>query len=179
MDIVAELHTIDFILLGLVVLSGGLGMIRGLTLEIMSIGCWLGAGVSSRIFFNPFRKFMKDWIHNESLLNGLTLVILFLLSFLLLVILKRGLSRMVRVSVMGGFDRALGGVFGIIRGWMVLTLIYALFLSNNHGKRPSFMEKSSFEKGLAWGARAVNFSSHDIINTYEENINEWDEDDLG
>ena len=54
---------------------------------------------------------------------------MFLLTLILLTLLCRGISGRIKESALGGVDRSLGLLFGLARGFIILSLVYLMAAS--------------------------------------------------
>ncbi len=128
-----DLTIIDGVAAAIILISGFLAYARGLVRETLSIVGWGGAAIIAFIFAPQG----KDLVFEIPFVNGLVgdsceiaLVISFILIFIVaLVVISLFtplLAGMVSKSALGVIDRALGFVFGLARG--VLLIIVGLFV---------------------------------------------------
>ena len=128
-----DLTIIDGVAAAIILISGFLAYSRGLVRETLSIVGWGGAAVIAFLFAPQG----KDLVYEIPFINGLVgdsceiaLVISFTLIFIVaLVVISLFtplLAGMVSKSALGVIDRALGFVFGLARG--VLLIIVGLFV---------------------------------------------------
>lgn len=120
----------DIAILG--VLAGFLvkGLLRGLLKEACSlIGLFLGAFLAFR-YHGP----LADALLNRAELPvpvalGLTFSVLFLCTMVFFLALGYLLSKFVKLLFLGGFNRILGGLFGLSQGILLLAVVlFALSL---------------------------------------------------
>lgn len=111
---------VDGVAVGIIFVSTVVGCVRGLTREILSLFAWAGAVASTWMCWPLARHFFEKWIENPMLAGGATIVALFLLFLILFSLISYFLSSIVRQSCMGGIDRALGSLFGVVRGAVFL-----------------------------------------------------------
>lgn len=111
----------DYSVLAILGLSFLVGVLRGLMRELISLAGWIAAFVLATLFSSEAARWMP-----ESLGPMLAGLLAFLAVFVgvLLVALFVGLivSLLVRAAGLGVVDRMLGGVFGLVRG-MVIVLV--------------------------------------------------------
>jgi membrane protein required for colicin V production len=88
-------------------------------------------------------------------------VLLFLPSFLFMKLLARSLGKKSRSSVLGPFDRVLGGGFGLLKGLLAATLFFLLanlatdLIYGLEAQRPDWMRNSRTYPLLNASGRAV------------------------
>ena len=112
----------------IVLLGGGaiIGFVRGLVHEMLSLLAWVVAIVMLRLFHTPVSASLTDAVGGATGAAVLTFVLLFLPSFLFMKLLARSIGKKTRSSVLGPFDRVLGGGFGMLKGLLAVTLFFLL-----------------------------------------------------
>jgi membrane protein required for colicin V production len=122
-----SLTAVDALLIGVIVISAGFAMLRGLIHETFAILEWV-AGVYVALRFTPvFQPLFNGAISPPWLEWLLVFVGTFLLVFIPLSIMSHRLSAMVKQSDIGPVDRVLGLVFGVARGFVIVGLAYIAF----------------------------------------------------
>lgn len=66
----------------------------------------------------------------------LTYLILFLSVYLLVILVGKGLRKVMTVTMLGWFDRLLGGLFGLGKGIFVASLLFMILAGFIAGSRP-------------------------------------------
>ena len=112
----------------IVLLAGGaiIGFVRGLVHEMLSLLAWVVAIVMLRLFHTPVSVSLTDAVGGTTGAAVLTFVLLFLPSFLFMKLLARSIGKKTRSSMLGPFDRVLGGGFGMLKGLLAVTLFFLL-----------------------------------------------------
>jgi membrane protein required for colicin V production len=119
----AEIFT-DIILICIVLLSGLLAWFQGLVKEVLSIASWLGAIFVTSFAFEPVLPLVRDNIGWREAAAPLTIGGLFLGSLIIFSILSRLIARLVHGAGAGALDRTLGFVFGLVRGVLIVMILY-------------------------------------------------------
>lgn len=122
----------DLGIVAVLAISGLLAFARGFLREILSVGAWVGAAVATIYGLEPARPFLRQYISEPLLADGITGVVIFVVTLGLLATLSHMLSRNVRHSALGALDRSFGLLFGLLRGAAVicgLWLLFALFVA--------------------------------------------------
>ncbi len=118
------LTVVDLGVLVILVLSGGLAFMRGLVREVFALGTWIGA-LAVAVFAYPLVKpLVASHIKNPLTADVATALGLFCAALLVLVPLGYFLSSLVRGGALTAIDRSLGLVFGLVRGALILSLMY-------------------------------------------------------
>ena len=147
----------------IVLLGGGalIGIVRGLVHEVLSLLAWVVAIIMLRLFHEPISVALTEPVGTATGAAVLAFVILFLPSFLFMKLVARSLGRKSRKSVLGPFDRVLGGGFGMVKGLLAATLFFLLanlatdVIYGPDANRPEWMRKSRTFPLLNASGRAV------------------------
>jgi membrane protein required for colicin V production len=134
--------TLDWIFLGLLGLSIALGFWRGLVWELMSMGGWFVAGAAAFYgapYLSPYLA-MTDL--SVTLRYTLALVLIYITVWILWKMLASAIKNAVGAVGMGSLDRLLGGVFGLARGALFLTVAVTV-LSYTPVQSTDFWQTSS------------------------------------
>jgi membrane protein required for colicin V production len=118
------MNWVDVVLLAVVVFSALLGFVRGLVREVLGLGAWAGAAAAAVYGYSTAQPIVRDWITNQDVADAAAFGVLFLIVLIALSLIARGIGVMVRASVLGGVDRSLGLVFGVLRGAALIVAAY-------------------------------------------------------
>lgn len=117
---------IDYAILAIVALSAIIGLFRGFLREALGLATWLLA------FWLAFRLtefgggLLAEWISVPSVRLAIAFGVVFILVLIAGAVFNHLIGRLVSGTGFAGTDRALGGVFGILRGIAVLVLLVLL-----------------------------------------------------
>ncbi len=123
------LNWLDYGLLGLLLLSMGLSLVRGLLREVISLATWLLALWLAYLGMAWAAAALAKAIPNPELALVAGFGVIFLGVLLLGVMVNIALGQLLKLSGLGGVDRLLGLVFGFGRGillWILLMLVAGL-----------------------------------------------------
>lgn len=141
------MNVLDIAILVLLVAFMLKGLLRGLIKELCTLaGLLVGAIIAFR-FHNPLAQWLLDAVNLPSQLAVVAAFLaLFLVSVIVFAVLGFVLSRFVRLIFLGGFNRVLGGFFGLAQGVVLLALVlFALSLST----LPDFLQSRYTDSQLA------------------------------
>lgn len=114
----------DIIVIGIIVLSGLFALARGLVKEVLSIASWAGAVLVTLFAFVPLRGIARDFISWPIAADITTGAALFLGSLFIFSFASHFVAKLVQDSAVGALDRTLGFVFGLLRGLLILIVLY-------------------------------------------------------
>ena len=118
---------LDFLLLGVMLISGLLAMIRGFMREVLSIAAWAAAAVATILLYNRLLPIAQANISNDYVAKGAVIGGVFLLTLLLVSIITIRVSDMILDSRIGALDRTLGFLFGLARGLIIVVVAFLFF----------------------------------------------------
>jgi len=127
-----SLTLLDFILFGIMLVSGLLALMRGFTREVLSLVAWGVAGLAA--YFAIKQQWAVDWaMHNVPYLDKDPLgkiavgAATFLVVLIIVSVIGVKISDYVVDSSAGAFDRTLGFVYGIARGFIFVVIAYLFY----------------------------------------------------
>jgi membrane protein required for colicin V production len=139
------MNKFDLIFLGVLVLSAFMGIVRGITKEILSLLSWVGAVAMSYLLFPVTQHFARTQISNPMLADGVTIFAIFIIFLVVLTLVSHFLTSRVRASALSGVDRSLGVAYGLLRGCALLFIfelvISCMWLRPDH---PELIKQSRF-----------------------------------
>jgi membrane protein required for colicin V production len=116
-------------LLGVMLVSGLLAMIRGFMREVLSIAAWAAAAVATVLAMRDGRllTLAKANISSDLLATAAVIGGVFLITLLLVSVLTVRISDMILDSRIGALDRTLGFLFGLARGLVIVVVAFLFF----------------------------------------------------
>lgn len=120
----------DAVLLGIMLISGLLALMRGFTREVLSILSWVGGAIAAwflypvlketaRAYFPPDDKYVADIV---------LVAVVFLVVLIVIYVITMRLSDWILDSGVGVLDRTLGFLFGLGRGLLLVVVAYLFFV---------------------------------------------------
>jgi membrane protein required for colicin V production len=117
---------VDYLIIGIVAVSAIIGVFRGFLREVISLAAWVLAFVLSYLFGRQVAELLSGLVSTPSLRLAAAYVGVFALVLLAGGIIGYVVSRAVSKSGLAGTDRAIGLVFGVIRGLALAVLLVLL-----------------------------------------------------
>ncbi|RUO25208.1 bacteriocin production protein [Aliidiomarina minuta] len=133
---------IDFLIIGIIVLSALISLARGFVKEAMSLAVWIGAFFIASHFYLDLAAFLTR-IEDDMFRNATAIAILFVITLIVGAILNYILGLLVLKTGLSGTDRVLGLVFGGLRGVLVVSAL--LFFADSFTALP---EETWWRKSL-------------------------------
>ncbi len=114
----------DIAVIVVVLVSAFLAYARGFVHEVLSVAGWVGAGFITAHALPFVEPFALELIPIEKVAPFAAGAVVFIVSLVILSILTRAISRRVQDSAHNALDRSLGFLFGMVRGAVLVCLIY-------------------------------------------------------
>jgi membrane protein required for colicin V production len=118
---------LDIILIGVMLVSALLAMIRGFMREVLSIAAWVIAAVATLYAYAKFLPVAKSYFNNDVVAAGAVIGGTFLGTLLIVSVITVRFSDMVLDSRVGALDRTLGFLFGLARGLVIVVVAFLFF----------------------------------------------------
>jgi membrane protein required for colicin V production len=118
---------LDILLLGVMLVSGLLAMIRGFMREILSITAWAAAAVATLLLYPRLLPIAKANISSDIVATGAVIGGVFLITLLIVSDITVRVSDLILDSRIGALDRTLGFLFGLGRGLIIVVVAFLFF----------------------------------------------------
>jgi membrane protein required for colicin V production len=118
---------LDVILIGVMLISAILAMIRGFMREILSIAAWVIAALATLYSYSKLLPYAKSYVNNDIIAAVAVVAGTFLLTLLVVSVITVRFSDMVLDSRVGALDRTLGFLFGLARGLIIVVVAFLFF----------------------------------------------------
>ena len=124
-----SLQILDFILIGIMLISGVLALMRGFTREVLSLVAWGLAALAA--YFAIKQPKLVDialpYVDKPILAQIAVGAIVFVLVLIIVSVISVKISDMVVDSSAGAFDRTLGFIYGLARGFVLVAIAYLFY----------------------------------------------------
>ena len=114
---------VDWLILGVIIISSLISLKRGFFKESLSLITWALAAGSAWLFGLPASDYLQNYINSPTLRLLLTSVAIFVAVLISGGIVSRLVNKLIVFSGFSGTDRALGMLFGALRGGIFITVI--------------------------------------------------------
>jgi len=156
---------LDGLLLGLMLVSAVLAMVRGFSREVLSIVSWGAAAVAAFTLYKRGAPYVQSYVENDLIAQLISGGIIFLVVLIVVTLITMRIADLIIDSRIGPLDRTLGFVFGAARG-ILIAAVAVWFLGFFVGGRE-----------IAWidGAKSKPFLdslAQSLVNMLPEDLDE-------
>jgi membrane protein required for colicin V production len=114
---------LDLAVLGIVLVSALLSMLRGFTREVLAIASWAAAAAAAYYFYPLVVPYLAPYIHKEVIAQAVAAALVFFATLIVVSLFTIRLSDAILDSKIGALDRSLGFVFAVVAfaifNWLV------------------------------------------------------------
>ena len=146
----------DIIILLIILISAFFAFFRGFSLELLSVSGWVISFSASYIYGKSFINIFNKFINNILISTGTSYLVVFLVVFIVFSFFTRKFSIYIKDSYVGLIDKTLGFIFGMFRGYLIISLSFFCFDYFYQGKKIDFIENSKI-------VPIVKITNHAII----------------
>ncbi|MFC4347722.1 CvpA family protein [Kordiimonas lipolytica] len=165
MDIdTTTLTAFDVAVLVIVGLSTLLAFGRGFATVALSFGAWAGALLATIFGLEIVKPYGRDLISPPELADFITLATLFFITLFVLKQLAEFIGRTIKESPVGLLDRSLGALFGLLRGLVIVSVLYLGFAKlYGTSDQPDWVKNAQLRPLVAWSAEMLEGFAADAL----------------
>lgn len=145
---------LDYAVIGVIGISIGWGLWRGLVREIMSLAGWVIAFLAANLFAAPVAELLPSAVSHPEYRLLLAFVVVFVLTLVVTSIAALLLLKIITAVGLGVTDRLLGALFGLARALLILVAFALVAGLTRMPARPVWKD-SIFGPSLAGAALAL------------------------
>ncbi len=148
------MNLLDIALIAILLFSIGAGVWKGLVREILNIVGVLAAILLALALASSLAPHLAGILPYATSGYSESLIVIFVVTLIAATLLAHLLTKVIEAASLGGVNRALGGVFGLVRGALIgLFLVLGLTLFLPSGS--PVLAESKLTPYLGIGARAL------------------------
>jgi len=152
---VSSLTAFDIGVITLVGLSTLFAFGKGFATVALSLGAWIGAFAAVILGYTFVEPYGQDLISPPELANIITIIALFFITLLVLKQVANLVGGAIKSGPIGFIDRSLGALFGLLRGMVIVSLLYFGFVKIFPDRDVEWIENSKTKPLVAWGAEML------------------------
>ena len=118
------MNLVDLAVLGVVAISAILAFMRGFVREVLGIAAWAGAAYLAVALNDMARPYFRQWIGSPDIADPVSYLAVFVVGLIIFSIITNMIGKAVHSIGLGGVDRSLGVLFGIVRGAALVIAVY-------------------------------------------------------
>ncbi|MDQ0392823.1 CvpA family protein [Labrys monachus] len=118
---------LDLIVIGVMLISALLAMVRGFTREILAIAAWAIAAVAALFLHGHVLPYVKPYIKSDTVAQIVSGGAVFIVVLIIASFITIRLSDMILDSRIGAIDRTFGFLFGAARGLLLAVVAFIFF----------------------------------------------------
>jgi membrane protein required for colicin V production len=118
---------LDLAVIAIVLVSALLSMLRGFSREVLAIASWAAAAAAAYSFYPLVVPYLTPYIHKDIVAQASAAAIVFFATLILVSLITVRLSDAILDSKIGALDRTLGFLFGVVRGFLLAVVAFAIF----------------------------------------------------
>jgi membrane protein required for colicin V production len=126
MEFGTNFTTYDFMVLGALLLLISRGLWLGFLRQIIGlVALYVGYIIASQ-YHDKLFPFLRDFSSNPKVVFLCSYALLFIATYILAMLLGKGLGYVIQITMAGWFDRMLGGVLGFAKGVLLVVLVHMI-----------------------------------------------------
>jgi membrane protein required for colicin V production len=149
------------------------GLFRGLVKEVSSIIGVLGGFYAAYSYYPMVAKLIARFVKDPSYLNILSFLIIFCLILIIISIIGVIIKYLLNVAFLGWVDRLCGVFFGLIKGILIVTVLF-IILTTFLPKGAPLIKQSVLAPHVTWiSEKMVNVVSKEVRRDFFNKLDEF------
>ena len=117
---------VDYFILAIITVSALLSLWRGFIKEALSLVSWVAALWVAMLFFDDLSRYLAQWIETRSVRGAVAFATIFVGTVIAGSVVNYLVGKLVEKSGLSATDRALGVLFGVARGVVIVAVLVML-----------------------------------------------------
>jgi membrane protein required for colicin V production len=143
----------DYLFACIILISTIMALFKGLVREIVSLVALIGGLILAALYYPKIAAELIEFSRTETVANLAAFLVIFLGCLLAGAVISLILNRFLKAASLLWIDRLLGGIFGLLRGWAVASVLVLGLVA--FPVRENLMAHSFLAPYLLAGARAA------------------------
>ncbi len=137
----------------IILISIACAVLKGLAREIISLVALIGGFILAVLYYKIPAAWLAEYTRKDALAELLGFLIIFIGCILIGIIVAFVVNRFLKAASLKWIDRILGGIFGLVRGWAISSIIVVALIA--FPVREDIMARSVLAPFLLSGARTA------------------------
>ena len=130
----------DLIIIGILLLSTGAALMRGVVTELASLAAWILAFWGAKILSPVVAPIALATVEPAALRNTVAFILLFFLLLAAQYFLRTLLTELIKAIGLNGVNKLLGGAFGFARGILIVTVMIVICSLTSLPQEPEWQQ---------------------------------------
>lgn len=144
---------LDWALAGVVLLSTGAALGKGLVRELISLAALIAGLVVAALYYERVAVWFQDLTSSHQAAEGIAFLALFLGVLIVGAVVSSLTRKLIRTAGLQWFDRFLGALFGFVRGLLVDAVVLMVLVA--FAIKADAVERSVLAPYVTAGARVI------------------------
>lgn len=118
------MSTLDIASLIVITLSVIWAVHRGFAEELSAVIAWGGAIMLCYFLYHFLAERLEPWMSDEKSSRTVAIIVSFIVLLVIMRMVTRSFGQFLKKNLFGNLDRILGIVFGALRGYLVLVIVF-------------------------------------------------------
>tara|TARA_B100000427_G_C15066256_1_gene402124 strand:- start:7 stop:531 length:525 start_codon:yes stop_codon:yes gene_type:complete len=151
------LNVFDIIFIIVCLISIFFAIKSGLIKSFFNLAKWIIIIYIIKNIFFYLRPIFDQYIPNQTIADIVIFFVALIVSYILLSSINRVIIGIIQPKRSGFVDFSLGGLFGLLRGYIIIVLLFSFISSNIDSKRwPNYLKSGSFFNIVEYGDEFIN-----------------------
>ena len=151
------LNVFDIIFIIVCLISIFFAIKSGLIKSFFNLAKWIMIIYIIKNIFFYLRPVFDQYIPNQTITDIVIFFLALIVSYILLSSINRVIIGIIQPKRSGFVDFSLGGLFGLLRGYIIIVLLFSFIDSNIDSKGwPNYLKNGSFFNIVEYGGEFIN-----------------------
>ena len=161
---------VDIAIIVILLVSTLIGIFRGFVREILSLAAWIIAVVVAWTFAEMGAVYLEPYISQPPLRVVAAFAGIFVVVLIMLSIVSYLIYKLFALAGITGVDRSLGGLFGVVRGVIVIALLILAGVYIDFASQPWWQESKLVEYFTPVTDFLLSLMPQDIVENFRPKV---------
>ena len=143
---------------------------KGFVTAALGLGAWVGAFFLTAVGYAFVTPWMRENIQPNELADIISFVVIFFIGLFILKQIAQWIGTAVKTSFVGMLDRSLGALFGMLRGFVIICIVYMATTALFPGKKqPEWIRDAQLRPVVHFGAEMITELARTLLGDRDGN----------